>query len=170
MLCDMPYKITNAMTFNLIIYFMSNLRRTPSAFFIFLLFSFVTTLCMSMMFRTVAAFSRTLAQALTPAALLILALIVYTGFVVPPTGMVPWFRWINYLNPIAYSFESLMVNEFSGRTYPCSSYVPEGGPYNNVPPTSHICSVVGAVAGSSNVSGDAYIAKSFDYHHDHLWR
>lgn len=70
MLTDMPYKIGNAIIFNLTLYFMTNLRRTPGAFFVFLLFSFVTTLTMSMLFRTIAASSRTLSQGMSPDSLI----------------------------------------------------------------------------------------------------
>ena len=85
MLCDMPYKIVNAIFFNLIIYFLTNLRREPGNFFFFFFVSFLATLAMSMFFRSLAALSRTLVQALTPAAGLILALVLYTGFALPPT-------------------------------------------------------------------------------------
>ena len=86
MICDLPNKIGTSIFFNLTLYFMTNLRRTPSAFFIFYLFSFVCVLTMSMFFRCVAAMSRTLSQAMAPAAVLILALIIYTGFAVPIRG------------------------------------------------------------------------------------
>ncbi len=72
MLVDIPYKITNAITFNLILYFMTNLRREPGNFFFFMLISFTLTLVMSMFFRSIAALSRSLVQALAPAAILIL--------------------------------------------------------------------------------------------------
>ncbi|KKY22769.1 putative abc [Phaeomoniella chlamydospora] len=170
MICDLPYKITNAILFNLVLYFMTNLRREPGAFFTFFLFSFVTTLVMSMIFRTIAATSRSLSQALCPAALIILALVIYTGFVVPPKDMLGWSRWINYIDPVGYAFESLMVNEFAGRTFDCSSFVPSGGSYDSVPALSKICSTVGAVAGSSVVSGTTYIQESFSYQPSHKWR
>ena len=89
MLCDLPNKILTSIFFNLVLYFMTNLRRTPSAFFIFYLFSFVCTLAMSMFFRLLGACSRSLAQAMAPAAILILALVIYTGFVVPIRDMHP---------------------------------------------------------------------------------
>lgn len=38
-------------------------------------------------------------------------LLIFTGFVLPIPNMPPWFRWFNYINPIAYAFESLMINE-----------------------------------------------------------
>jgi len=64
-----------------------------------------------MIFRSIGSLSRSLAQALAPAAVFILALIIYTGFTIPTRDMHPWFRWINYLDPVAYAFEALMINE-----------------------------------------------------------
>ena len=150
MLCDMPYKLLNAVTFNVTLYFMTNLRRTPSAFFIFLLFSIVTTLTMSMIFRTIAASSRTLSQALVPAAILILGLVIYTGFTIPTRNMLGWSRWMNYIDPIAYGFESLMVNEFHGRKFKCEedSMIPYGDGYTDLPNAYKVCSTTSAVSGS----------------------
>lgn len=170
MLCDMPYKITNAITFNVTLYFMTGLRQTPGAFFTFLLFSFVTTLTMSMLFRTLASSSRTLSQALVPAAVLILGLVTYTGFTIPTRNMLGWSRWMNYINPIAYGFESLMVNEFHARKFPCNEkmFVPAGAGYTDLEYT--VCSTVGAVSGQSSVQGTEYLAKSFEYFVSHKWR
>lgn len=111
MICDLPNKICTAIMFNLVIYFMTNLRRTASHFFTFVLFSFVCVLTMSMFFRSIAALSRSLSEAMAPAAVFILAFIIYTGFAIPTGYMHPWFRWINYLDPVAYGFEALMINE-----------------------------------------------------------
>lgn len=104
MLTDMPYKIVNAIVFNTVLYFMTNLRREPGPYFFFLFVSFLLTLTMSMLFRTIASVSRTLSQALTPAAILILAIVMYTGFAIPTRYMHGWSRWINYLDPVAYGY------------------------------------------------------------------
>ena len=170
MLCDLPYKFANAVSFNLPLYFMANLKREPGAFFIFWLFSIMTTLTMSMVFRTFGAASRSLAQALVPAALLILGLVIYTGFIIPTKGMLGWSRWMNYIDPIAYSFESMMVNEFRNREFSCSSFVPSGEGYENVDAINTICSTVSSIAGDRYVSGDAYIETAYAYTSDHLWR
>lgn len=90
---------------------MSNLRREPGAFFFYLFVSFLTVLTMSGIFRTIAASSRTLSQAMVPAAVLILGLVMFTGFVIPIDYMLGWSRWMNYIDPVAYAFEALMVNE-----------------------------------------------------------
>ncbi|KAJ5471563.1 hypothetical protein N7530_008920 [Penicillium desertorum] len=170
MVCDLPYKFANAVSFNLPLYFLANLKREPGAFFIFWLFSIVTTLTMSMVFRTFGAASRSLSQALVPAALLILGLVIYTGFIIPTKGMLGWSRWMNYIDPIAYSFESMMVNEFRNREFPCSSFVPSGEGYENVDVINTICSTVSSKAGERYVSGEAYLETAYAYTNDHLWR
>jgi ATP-binding cassette, subfamily G (WHITE), member 2, PDR len=170
MICDLPSKIITSVSVSLVIYFMTNLRREPGPFFLFLLFSFMCTLCMSMIFRTACSSTRSIAQATTPAGIIILGLIIYTGFVIPTRDMVVWFRWINYISPIAYAFEVMMVNEFDGRTYPCTQFIPNGLGYENATGLERICSTKGAVPGSSVVEGAAYLSSSFEYYRTNVWR
>lgn len=103
---DMPAKVLVSIMFNVIIYFMTNLRRTAGHFFIFYLFSFTTTLTMSNIFRWVGAISRSMAQAMVPATVFMMMLVIYTGFTIPVRNMHPWFRWLNYINPIGVSFST----------------------------------------------------------------
>ncbi|KAK3316648.1 ABC-2 type transporter-domain-containing protein [Apodospora peruviana] len=172
MLCDMPYKIMNAIIFNITLYFMTGLRREAGAFFFFLLISFATVMAMSMMFRTIASSSRTLSQAMVPAAIIILALVIFTGFAIPIDYMLGWSRWLNYLDPLAYSFEALMVNEFHGREFLCTEYVPSPAVpgYENVASSNRVCSAIGAVAGLPYVKGDDYVSSGFSYYNENKWR
>lgn len=177
MICDLPNKLITSVAFNLALYFLTNLRRTPGAFFTFYLFSFVCTLAMSMLFRSIGALSKTLAGAMAPAAVFILALVIYTGFTVPIRDMHPWFRWINYVDPVAYAFESLMINEFSGRKWNCTDYLPKGPGYENLARENRVCSQGQNTIYYNNdtnsvgyIDGDAYINTSFNYYHSHLWR
>ena len=117
----------------------------PVTFFFYLLVNFTATLSMSHLFRTIGSATKSLSQAMTPASILLLALTIFTGFVIPTPKMLGWCRWINYLDPIGYAFEALIANEFHGRDFDCSQFVPSGPGY----PTSGdsiICSVVGAVS------------------------
>jgi ATP-binding cassette subfamily G (WHITE) protein 2 (PDR) len=98
---ELPSKIMLAIVFNLVIYFMPHLRRTPGHFFVFFLFSLSTTLVMSNIFRWIGAISRSVAQAMVPSSIFMMILVIYTGFTIPVRDMHPWFRWLNYLNPIA---------------------------------------------------------------------
>ncbi|KAL5319451.1 hypothetical protein ACEPPN_012505 [Leptodophora sp. 'Broadleaf-Isolate-01'] len=170
MITDIPYKITNSICFNLVLYFMANLRREPGPFFFFLFVSLIVTFIMSMLFRTIASVTRTLEQALAPTAIIITALVIYTGFAIPTTYMVGWARWINFINPVAYGFEAIMVNEFHNRNFTCSTYVPFGGLYSSVPPLNRACVAIGSVLGETSVNGDNYLASAFGYHNSHKWR
>jgi len=170
MICDLPCKILSTLALNIPMYFMANLHQSAGAFFIYLLFSFSSTLAMSSIFRTIGQSTRTIAQALTPAALFVIGLVVYTGFVLPVRNMQVWLRWINYINPLAYSYEALVASEFHGRSFPCASFIPSGPGYEDITATERTCSIPGAVAGSGVVSGDAYVAASYEYSYSHVWR
>ena len=140
------------------------------AFFFFLLINFFATVTMSMIFRSIAALSRQFVQAMTPASVIMIGLVVYTGFAIPVNYMKGWSRWINYIDPIGYAFESLIINEFHGRDFPCATLVPNGPNYATAPGAENICNVVGAVTGQSYLNGDAYINTSYSYYEAHKWR
>ncbi|KAK3092221.1 hypothetical protein LTR53_019615, partial [Teratosphaeriaceae sp. CCFEE 6253] len=74
---------------------------------------------------------------------------------------------IRYINPVFYAFEILVANEFHGRQFTCSQFVPA---YTPLPGASFICASKGAVAGEYTVSGDAYIQASYTYSYSHVWR
>ncbi|KAI9645138.1 Multidrug resistance protein [Ciborinia camelliae] len=169
-ICNIPYKLCNTVLFNAIIYFMTNLRRTSSAFFTFMAFSFVIQMTLSMIFRTIGAFCRSLTQALCPSAIIILVFMMYAGFVIPPMEMVPLLQWIMYINPVAYAYESLIINEFYGRIFACANLVPTGPSYIGTSPHNRVCSVVGSVAGFEEVLGTIYLELRFGFQPNHLWR
>ncbi|TVY13795.1 ZEB2-regulated ABC transporter 1 [Lachnellula arida] len=168
--CDIPNKLLLTTFFNVPFYFLANMRRTTSAFFTFYLFAFVILVTGSMLFRTIGAMSKTLTGSIAPGADFVLLLVIYTGFVLPIPSMHPWFRWFGYINPVSYVFESLMINEFSGRQFPCKTFVPQGPRYQEVEFGEKMCSVVGAVMGSSMVGGNEYLASTYRYYPEHKWR
>lgn len=63
-----------------------------------------------------------------------------------------------------------MVNEFSGRQFPCSTYLPSGPGYENLGSNLSICIGKGAVTGQNFIDGDTYLRESFGYYSSHLWR
>ncbi|KIN00043.1 hypothetical protein OIDMADRAFT_126522 [Oidiodendron maius Zn] len=170
MVCDLPTKLLSTFAFNTPLYLMTNLRRDADGFFTYLLFVFSCTLAMSMIFRTIGQLSRTLSQAMTPLAIFLLGLVIYAGFVLPVPSMQGWLRWINYINPISYAFESIMVNEFHNRRFPCVQFVPAGPTYQNATGLERTCATPGALPGSDFINGDLYIQGTYEYYHSHLWR
>ncbi|KAF7554878.1 hypothetical protein G7Z17_g2591 [Cylindrodendrum hubeiense] len=164
---DIPIKFVSTTVFNIVIYFMSGLRQEAGQFFIFFLVTYISTFVMSAIFRTLAAVTTTVSKAMTLAGVMVLALVIYTGFVIPVPQMHDWFAWIRWINPIYYAFEILIANEFHGQKYDCAAFVP---PYSPMVGDSWICSTVGAVAGQQFVSGDAFIETNYQYYHSHVWR
>jgi ATP-binding cassette subfamily G (WHITE) protein 2 (PDR) len=81
--------------------------------------------------------------------------------------MLSWAKWIWRLVPIAYGFEALMINEFAGRDYICSSFIPSGSGYNTI--ANQICSAQGSVVGESSVSGTRYLEIAYNYVPSHKW-
>lgn len=174
LIVDLPSKFVTSIGFNFPLYFIANLRREAGAFFTYWLFSFITFLTMTMIFRTIASSFKSYEKAMVPASLILIALVIYSGFVIPVSYMHGWARWINYIDPVAYAFESMMVNEFRNRVFSClPNMVPRGGPYSevrNYSPYLSTCGVLGAEFGTDYVQGSRYIADSFKFYTAHLWR
>lgn len=122
---------------------------------------------MSMMIRLIASSSRSVSQAEVPASILLMGLFIFTGFVVPVDYMLGWCRWMNYIDPLGYAFEAMMINEFQDRDFKCTNFVPS---YSYATDTEHICDTVGAKAGSGTVNGGDYIGTAYRYYAAHKWR
>jgi ABC-type multidrug transport system ATPase subunit len=108
LIVELPSKIILAVVFTLIIYFIPNLRRTVRNFFVFFLYSLTTTLVMSNIFRFIGAISRSVAQAMPPASVVMLILVMYTGFIIPIRNMHTWNRWLNYVTPMGVMITPLL--------------------------------------------------------------
>ncbi|KAK6345067.1 hypothetical protein TWF718_007006 [Orbilia javanica] len=167
---DLPYKITNGLITNIILYFTTGLRREAGPFFFFFLISFTMTLAISTFFRFFASVTKTVDQAMAPSSIIIIALVLYTGFAIPVQYMKGWASWIRWINPISYGFESAMVNEFHGQDYLCSTYIPSGPAYDGVNPEQKTCASKGSFPGLDVVSGTAYIQTTFGFQENHKWR
>ncbi|PVI04434.1 ATP-binding cassette transporter ABC1 [Periconia macrospinosa] len=164
---DIPIKFAQAVVFNCILYWMSKLNPQVGQFLLYFLVTYLSTFVMSAVFRTLAAVTKTVSQAMALSGILVLALVIYTGFVIAVPNMHPWFSWIRWINPIFYAFEILIANEFHGREFACASFIPN---YTPLPGDSWICNVVGAVPGRHTVSGDDFIATNYQYYWGHVWR
>ncbi|KPM39719.1 Brefeldin A resistance protein [Neonectria ditissima] len=166
---DVPLVLIQVSLFNLIIYFMANLARTASQFFIATLILWLVTMVTYAFFRAISAWCNTLDSATRVTGVAIQILIVYTGYLIPPDSMHPWFSWLRWINWIQYGFECLMANEFSGLTLECvAPYLVPQGP--NASRQYQGCALAGASPSSTSVSGAAYIEASFTYTRAHLWR
>lgn len=120
-------------------------------------------------FRSIAAVFKSLDDATKVTGIAVQILIVYTGYLQPPSEMRPWFGWLRWINWLQYGFEMLMSNEFYDLVMECVPplLVPFG--YEGEAQYQS-CAITGSVPGERSVSGAAYIEESFTYTRSHLWR
>lgn len=170
MIMDLPYKVVNSMLINVTLYFMTNLRREPGAFFMYFLVSFTTTMTMSMLFRFIGSVTQTAAQAFAPSSIILLGLALYTGYAIPPVNLQGWIGWLRWINPLFYGLETLMVNEFVGRGFPCDHRIPSGPGYSSALSKESVCNVPGSVAGEQLVEGADFIRVSYSFLPQNRWR
>ncbi|KAJ7852077.1 ABC-2 type transporter-domain-containing protein [Mycena olivaceomarginata] len=168
-LVDIPITFCTTAVFAILLYFIVGLQRTASQFFIFYLFLFTMSLAMKAFFRAIAAAFKSPAPAQSLAGLMVLILILYTGYSIPKPSMIGALRWITYINPLRYGFEAVIANEFHTLKGSCASLVPQGPGYENVSLTNQVCATVGSVAGQSFVDGNSFIAVAYGYSYRHEW-
>lgn len=166
---DIPLVFVQVFIFDIVVYFMSNLQRTASQFFISILILFIITMSMYAFFRSLGAVMGSLDAATRITGVAIQALIVYTGYLIPPRKMHPWFSWLRHINPVQYGFEALMSNEFYNLDLNCDAqYIVPQGPGTS--PEFQSCALQGSRPGNTTVRGADYISVAYGYSRSHLWR
>ncbi|KAH7305560.1 ABC-2 type transporter-domain-containing protein [Stachybotrys elegans] len=166
---DVPLVFIQVVIFNTIIYFMANLARTASQYFIATVVLWLVTMTTYAFFRAIAALCKTIDDATRFTGVAVQILIVYTGYLIPPSSMHPWFSWLRWINWIQYGFECLMANEFAFQTMTCDPpyLVPQVA---DASPQYQSCTLAGGEPGSTTVQGSRYIDAAFSYSRSHLWR
>lgn len=167
---DLPILLFQVSIFSIVLYFMVGLTTTASAFFTFWFIIFVATFVMVAFFRMCGAAFPNFDAASKVSGFALSAVITYIGYQIPKPEMHPWFVWIYWINPLAYGFESLLANEFKGKTIDCvaNNLIPNYGEY--VGSVNAACSGVGgALPGARSVTGAQYLA-SLSYSASHIWR
>jgi ATP-binding cassette subfamily G (WHITE) protein 2 (SNQ2) len=166
---DIPLVFVQVFIFDIVVYFMANLQRTASQFFISLLFLWIITMTMYAFFRAIGALVGSLDIATRITGVAIQALVVYTGYLIPPSKMHPWFSWLRWVNPIQYGFEGLLANEFYDLEMQCvTPYIVPQIP--GAQERYQSCALQGNTPGSLTVSGAEYISVAYQYSRSHLWR
>ncbi|PYH38400.1 ABC drug exporter AtrF [Aspergillus neoniger CBS 115656] len=169
---DFPAIFCMVVPFTIIVYFMSGLDVTASKFWIYFLFVYTTTFCITSMYRMFAALSPSIDDAVRFSGIALNVLILFVGYVIPKQSLIDgsiWFGWLFYVNPLSYSYEAVLSNEFAGRLMDCASsmLVPQG---SDLDPRYQGCSLTGSQLGQTQVSGSNYIETAYQFTRHHMWR
>lgn len=173
---DLPVILIQVFIFGIIMFFMTNLTISASQFFIYILFVYITTILLTALYRMFASVSPEIDTAVRFSGIALNLLIIYTGYVIAKPQLLQqyiWFGWIYWINPLGYSFEAVLSNEFVGRTMECAEQqlVPQtvpGGP--TIDPAFRGCAITGAGVNGQSVSGADYIGTQYNYSRSNLWR
>ncbi|KKK25750.1 hypothetical protein ARAM_002194 [Aspergillus rambellii] len=172
MVVDFPTIFCMTLPFTLIVYFLSGLDVSASKFWIYFLFVYTTAFCITTLYRMFAALSPTIDDAVRFGGIALNVLVLFIGYVIPKRALVDgsiWFGWLFFVNPLPYSYEAVLSNEFSDRVMECSpSMLVPRGP--GVDPQYQGCALAGSRLGSTSVSGSQYLEQAFQFTRHHLWR
>jgi ABC-type multidrug transport system ATPase subunit len=169
-LTDIPNFILQVSLFSVIFYFMTGFQVDAGKFFTFWIFTIVSALCFTQLYRMIGSLFQNFDNASKISGFVTMAMMVYAGYFIPRQSMHPWFGWIIWLNPAAYAYESFMANEFGGLNLACTGaqLVPNGSGYSD---SSHRgCTVAGSTPDSSTIIGADYIYETYMFSIAHLWR
>ena len=171
-LLDFPSIFVQTCLFGIPMYFMTGLDVDAGKFWIFMLFVFSMTLCITAMYRMFAALSPEIDSAIRFSGIALNILIIYTGYAISKTqllGEYIWFGWLYWVNPLSYAFEGALSSELYDQVLQCGSdqLVPQG---EGVDPAFQGCAVGGSSANSVRVAGSDYLATTYHYSRSNLWR
>ncbi|KNC53931.1 uncharacterized protein AMSG_12276 [Thecamonas trahens ATCC 50062] len=108
----LPLRVVPACVYAIVVYFMVGLRLESAAqFFNFVVVLAGVALAGAAQTAAVSLWSSSSGQASLIAVLLLLAQMLFGGFLINTDGMLPAIAWLRYFSFFGYAFEALMVNE-----------------------------------------------------------
>ncbi|GAA5969283.1 hypothetical protein JCM8115_006749 [Rhodotorula mucilaginosa] len=171
-LADLPNYAAQILVFDIILYFMGGLYRSPGAFFSFYLIVLSGFLSLSGFFRLLGTLCPSYDHAARLASVLISIMVCYSGYLIPHYAQHDWLAWLTWLNPVQYAFAAAMSNEFKRINLLCEGiYITPIGPgYPATLGPNQVCTLAGATPGNPIVPGRDYIYASFRFEIAHQWR
>lgn len=112
-----PQRTIEIVSFGIPLYFMVGLDQSASSFFIYLAILICYTIGLKLMFSILAQTLPKKANVQGVGTFLVLIMVLFSGFIVFP-GVIPHFYdWLYWANPMAWTFQGLLVNEFTSGKY-----------------------------------------------------
>ncbi|PRP75001.1 hypothetical protein PROFUN_07394 [Planoprotostelium fungivorum] len=165
---DIPILFLQVLLFSVISYWMYGLQAAAGKFFVYLFTLFITSMCLAAFFRCLGNLSPSLYLSQQIVGLFLIVLVTYCGYFIPYYKMKPWLIWVHWINPLAYAFKGLYLNEMNGLTFDCSTsgYVPAGPEY--LDPAYRVCGIAGSLPGQTTTTGEVYVRTAVDFNTDQM--
>ncbi|TIB72352.1 hypothetical protein E3Q23_03425 [Wallemia mellicola] len=168
-LVDVPVIVSGILVFSIVVYFLGSLDYTAGKFFTYFCFVSFNAVTFNQLYKAVASMSSNFTSAIRYNVCLLSIAFTLVGYTIPRYNIGNWFRWISWVNPLPYNFESLLVNQFHNVNIECdpSDIVPND--VNGAEEQYQSCGIQGNRPGSLTILGDDYVDAAFDYKYSHLW-
>ncbi|SCU78297.1 LAME_0A04016g1_1 [Lachancea meyersii CBS 8951] len=168
---EFPFRFISQTAFYILIFFLSDMTRNAGRFFTSFLFLIVCAESINALFDLITAFSSSVSQANSIAGTTLMALVLYSNYMIQTHAMHPWFRWISYSTPVRYTFESMLNSEFHARRMDCTgNVIPSGPSYSDVSTANQVCAFAGSRPGQPYILGDDYLSTKFAYNYSNTWK
>ncbi|KAI9499301.1 ABC-2 type transporter-domain-containing protein [Zychaea mexicana] len=167
---DVPYAIVQVVIFALCSYFLMGLNLDAGHWFGYCLILFFLNMMMNGFFRLFGAICKNFYLGTEISGIFLVAMMTYTGYVIPYKTMHPWLYWIYWINPMGYAYKALIINEMRGQVYSCEgegNSIPFGPGYEAW--ANKVCTMKGAVPGENVVRGDDYLREALSYEPSQQW-
>jgi ABC-type multidrug transport system permease subunit len=114
-----PLAIIESVFYITIVYWSAGLANDEngSRFLTFILISFTFSLAMAQIFRFLSAVLPSPGMATPVAGIMIIVMILFSGFILPKAIIPPGWEWFYYINPISWALKAVTVNEFMSTKY-----------------------------------------------------
>lgn len=119
-LVEIPYLLIFPMITSLVVYWMIDLRSSAECFFIFYFFQLLCVLAGTSFGLFTSSFFSDPKTASGMVPLVVLPLMLFSGFYKNRRDLPEWVGWIEYISPIKYTFVGLANNEYNGTNAPIS--------------------------------------------------
>ena len=116
-IADLPFQVMWVILFIVIPYWMAGLRGEPERFIAAIIILFVGSFSGSSFGLMMTGIFKDVRHAITAATVTLLSMLFLGGFYVDLERIPIWIRWAQYLSFVKFGFDSLLINEFEGRTF-----------------------------------------------------
>ncbi|KAK9907686.1 hypothetical protein WJX75_008105 [Coccomyxa subellipsoidea] len=117
LLVRIPFQLVEAALFTAVVYFWVGFHAAPSTFFTFYLICIATMLQMSAVYRLLASACPNTDIGTAAGGVVLLVLIVTSGFAIVRTAIPPWWIWAYWISPFAYGLRAIVINEMTAPSW-----------------------------------------------------
>ncbi|KAI7876976.1 hypothetical protein K492DRAFT_210004 [Lichtheimia hyalospora FSU 10163] len=167
---DIPFALFQVFIYEIISYFLMGLALDAGRFFSYFITMFFIIMTMNGFFRQIGAITTNFFVAGQLSNILYILVVMNAGYFISFDTMHPWFSWIYWIDPIAYGYKAILINEMKGQKYSCDQpgqSVPYGPGYDDW--AHRVCTAQGSAPGQSYVLGDDYLRDHLSYEPSQQW-